>query len=94
MPKVSQLFSETIRLDESDYLNLKNWLHGKKDYNGVFLTKKELHKLIIRTFLARPDWQKVIVDHLDFKRQTYEQSVSLAGKTNPKNLHQENEGDE
>jgi len=75
MPKESRLYSETIRLERPEYLELKLWLIGKTDYNDEQLTKKVLHQLVIRTFLSRKDWQQVILNHLDLKRSIFKEAM-------------------
>lgn len=72
MPKPSRVFSETIRLEKEDYLKLKAWLTGKTNYDGEFLTKKDLHKLLVRTFLAKQDWQETILEGIEIVREVYQ----------------------
>lgn len=71
MVKPKKFFSETIQLVREDHVDLKTWIAPITNYDGQPLTKKELHKMILRKFLSRKDWQQEILNDIELKRQAY-----------------------
>jgi len=72
VPKISRVFSETIRLDRDDHVAFKKWIAPIVNYDGEPLTKKEVLRSIVRQFLLNKDWQQKILDDIELKRQAYE----------------------
>ena len=69
MAESAELTHHSIMLDRQTFYKLKIWIADKVNDDGKNLTQKDLYILLIKSFLAKPKWQKEIMDDIELRKK-------------------------